>query len=68
MNETREIMTAEQAAELLAFTPEHVRRLARENRIPCRKIGKSWRFTKRQLLEWVEAGGTPRHQPSMALD
>ena len=68
MDDTREIMTAEQAAEFLGYVGATVRKLAREHRIPCRKVGKEWRFTRRQLLEWIETGGAVGHQPAMPLD
>ena len=68
MDDTREIMTADQAAEFIGYAPVTVRKLARERQIPCRKMGKEWRFTRRQLIEWIETGGTSGDQSAMALD
>jgi excisionase family DNA binding protein len=51
-----EVLTAEEAAEFLHFNPVTIRLKARSGKIPGRKIGKEWRFSRRQLLEWLEEG------------
>jgi excisionase family DNA binding protein len=50
----KEVLTAEEAAEFLGLNPVTVRLKARSGEIPGRKIGKEWRFSRRQLLEWLE--------------
>jgi excisionase family DNA binding protein len=55
----REILTTEQAAEYLQLSVETVKRKARAGRIPAAKIGREWRFSRRQLLEWVERQAIP---------
>ena len=52
----REVLTAEEAAEFLGFNPYTIREKARMGEIPGRKVGREWRFSRRQLLEWVEEG------------
>lgn len=59
---TREVLTVEQAAEFLGFSPYTVREKARLGEIPGRKVGREWRFSREQLLEWIREGETPRHQ------
>ena len=54
MNE--DILTVEQAAELLHLTPPTVRQMASRNLLPGRRIGKLWRFSRRKLVEFIEAG------------
>lgn len=56
MEKTREkeVLNVEEVAELLGFQPYTIREKAREGEIPGRKIGKEWRFSRRQLLEWLE--------------
>lgn len=56
MDEHPEIMRVSDAAEFLQCTEEHVRRLARRAELPARKIGSEWRFSRRQLLAYIEAG------------
>lgn len=59
-------MTTDEAAELLRYTTEYVRRLAREGRIPALKVGREWRFVESRLVEWIEQGcPSPQEQPSL---
>lgn len=51
----REVMNADQAAEFLGFSAYTLREKARAREIPGRKIGREWRFSRRQLLEWIES-------------
>jgi excisionase family DNA binding protein len=61
-----EVMNVGEVAQYLRYTEEHVRRLAREGKIPAAKPGRAWRFSRRQILEWIEAGCPP--QPTRLLD
>ena len=51
---TKDVLNAEEAAEFLGFNAYTVREKARLGEIPGRKIGREWRFSRRQLLEWIE--------------
>lgn len=51
---SKEVLNVEEVADLLGFQPYTIREKAREGEIPGRKIGKEWRFSRRQLLEWLE--------------
>lgn len=65
---TREVLTVEQAAEFLGFSPYTVREKARLGEIPGRKVGREWRFSREQLLEWIEEGETlPRRGPVVVV-
>jgi excisionase family DNA binding protein len=49
----RGILSVEEAAALLGFHPESVRRLARRGRIPAVKFGaRAWAFDSEELREW----------------
>ena len=49
----RGILSVEEAAALLGFHPESVRRLARRGGIPAVKFGvRAWVFDREELLEW----------------
>jgi len=52
----REVLNVEETAELLRFAPYTIREKAKDGEIPGRKIGGEWRFSRRQLLEWLEEG------------
>jgi excisionase family DNA binding protein len=49
-----EVLSAQEAAELLGAHVETIRRMARKGAIPAYKIGKDWRFRKTALLSWSE--------------
>src|SRR5215216_6380871 len=56
---TREVLNVDQAAEFLGFSAYTVREKARSGEIPGRKVGREWRFSREQLLEWLRAGKAP---------
>jgi excisionase family DNA binding protein len=53
-----EVLTLEEAAELLRVTPAALRLDAEAGRVPGREIGAEWRFSRAALLAWL-AGATP---------
>jgi excisionase family DNA binding protein len=57
---TREVLNVDQAAEFLGFSAYTVREKARTGEIPGRKVGREWRFSREQLLEWLRAGEAPK--------
>jgi excisionase family DNA binding protein len=48
-----EVMTVEEAAEFLRLSKDTVYALAREGRIPGRRVGTSWRFLKKGIEDWL---------------
>ncbi|WP_412028689.1 helix-turn-helix domain-containing protein [Deinococcus yunweiensis] len=40
------------AAQLLGISPGELRTLAAGGEVPALRLGKGWRFSRRQLLEW----------------
>jgi excisionase family DNA binding protein len=53
-----EVLTVEQAAELLQVEPDDVRALADGGELPGRRIGEEWRFLRSAVLAWL-GGSTP---------
>ena len=49
-----EVMDLEEAAAFLRATPETVKALAESQRIPARRVGEAWRFSRPALLEWLK--------------
>lgn len=47
-----EVMTREQAAELLQVNPHAIPRLVREG-LPAHRLGTQWRFRRSELLAWL---------------
>lgn len=66
----REVLTAEQAADLLQISPYGVRQLARNRRLPAVKVGREWRFLQSELLRWLRKPPTaaPPDEGSAWLD
>jgi len=52
-----EVLTSKAAAEFLSIHEKTLIKKARAGVIPAAKIGREWRFSRRQLVEWIEAGG-----------
>jgi excisionase family DNA binding protein len=51
--DVREVMTAEQLAELLQVDVKTVRQLAATGELPGRRIGRHWRFSRPAVLDWL---------------
>lgn len=56
MDEETDILTTPEAAELLRVGVHTIIREARAGRLPGRRIGKEWRFSRTGLLEWLNEG------------
>ena len=62
-----EVLDLDEAALLLRVRPEVVRELAEAHRIPARRVGDTWRFSRAALLEWLKDAqftGAPRIVPA----
>ena len=53
-----EILTIEEAIQFLKVGKTTLYRLARDGKVPARKIGREWRFVKSQLIEWINEKAT----------
>jgi len=50
-----EVLTLEEASELLKLSRSTLYNLARRGKVPARKVGRSWRFVKLNLIRWLES-------------
>jgi excisionase family DNA binding protein len=57
------LLTAEEAADRLRIHVKTLQKLAREQRVPCVRIGKYWRFRLSALDHWVAAQQNQTSQP-----
>ena len=48
-------MTAGEVADLIRIPVSTVNALARRGRIPGHRIGRTWRFVRREIEEWLLA-------------
>jgi excisionase family DNA binding protein len=51
-----EILDVEGAARVLGVSTRTIYALARKGEIPAMRVGREWRFTRRNLIEWVANG------------
>lgn len=56
MDNAQEILDSRGAARFFRVSRETVIREARAGRLPGRRIGKEWRFSRSALLEWLALG------------
>ena len=56
MADEPEILTPQEAAEFLRVPLLTVQRQAKAGRLPGRRVGKEWRFSRTVLLEWLAKG------------
>src|SRR5713101_1404723 len=54
--DSQEILTLSEAASLLRASPEDIEQLATQQRLPGRRIGTQWRFSRTALLSWLARG------------
>lgn len=62
MDEDDEILTVNEAAELLKVHPQVMRRWANEGIIPAGRAGRNWRFSRRAIIEWLFERGAGRQK------
>src|ERR671933_112650 len=62
----REILDVEGAAILLGVSTTTIYNLARKGEITATRVGREWRFSRANLIQWV-ANGTAADQLSVAL-
>jgi len=51
-----DVMTIKDVAQYLRLSEAKVYAMARDGSIPAFRIGKSWRFQKELLVEWIRNG------------
>jgi len=52
----KEVLTIEEAAELLGVSVKTFNKVLHSENIPGRKIGREWKFSRQALIEWIGAG------------
>jgi excisionase family DNA binding protein len=57
----REVLTAQQAAELLQVSVRTVLQLARDGQLRGHKVGRAWRFWREDVLAYVRGEQTVEH-------
>jgi excisionase family DNA binding protein len=48
-----DVLTLSEAAALLRCHPRTLRKMAADSKIPARRVGKLWRFSRTKLTDWL---------------
>ena len=62
----KEILDVEGAADVLGVSKTTIYKLARDGTIPATRVGREWRFSRNNLVKWIE-NGTQADQLTHAL-
>lgn len=60
----KEILTMEEAAELFNVSVKTFIKLLKEEKVPARKIGREWRFSRSALIGWLSVGDSQMYSAS----
>jgi excisionase family DNA binding protein len=63
-----EVLTLEEAAELLRVSVDDVRALVESGELPGRRIGATWRLTRTALLAWLADPSPAAKEPPVGHD
>lgn len=70
MNDSDQLLTVREVSIYLRVARSTVYRLAQDGRLPGRKVGGTWRFSRRSLDDWLLNQstdlGTPHPETSLA--
>ncbi|MCR4434853.1 MAG: methyltransferase domain-containing protein [Clostridiales bacterium] len=60
----KEILNMEEAAELFGVSIKTFIKLLKEEKVPARKIGREWRFSRKALIDWLSSGDSQAYSAS----
>ncbi len=53
-----EVLTLTEASRLVGVSDDRLKAEVEAGRLAGRRIGRTWRFSRRALMDWLEAGAT----------
>jgi excisionase family DNA binding protein len=53
-----EVLTLQETAAILKCHPKTLRLMAMEGKIPSRRVGRLWRFSRSKIREWLDGNNT----------
>lgn len=56
------ILDTKRAAQFLGVHPVTLRNLAMEGKVPCRKVGREWRFSVEHLTDWLKGDNSKQEE------
>jgi excisionase family DNA binding protein len=67
-NTQSDILTVDEAAELLKIPRSSVYKLAQQKRIPAQKVGRHWRFHRETLINWIAGKPVSGIRQTISID
>ena len=61
MSVPSELLTVDEVADFLRVKPSTVYEWAKQGKIPASKVGRLWRFSRKDVEAWVRNGGVQPH-------
>ena len=63
-----EVMTIYEVSEYLRIPISSLYRLAQYGKIPCRKVGRHWRFRREAIERWLEVTSVSKESNLSSVD
>lgn len=60
----KEILNMEEAADFFSVSIKTFIKLLKEEKVPARKIGREWRFSRQALVQWLSSGDSQQYTSS----
>ena len=60
METVREILNSQETADLLRVSRKTIFELVTRDRLPCRKVGREYRFVRETVLAWLQTASRQR--------
>jgi excisionase family DNA binding protein len=64
MDVDKEILNMDEASELFNVSIKTFIKLLKEEKVPARKIGREWRFSRQALIQWLSSGDSQQYSSS----
>jgi excisionase family DNA binding protein len=53
---TKAILNVDEAAALLGVSIKTFNKVLHQERVPARKVGREWKFSRQALIDWIGSG------------
>ena len=57
MSTLPDVLTLKEAAKFLRLHPSTIYTLSQKKKLPVKRVGGQWRYSRTRLSEWIKTGG-----------
>ena len=57
MSTLPDVLTLKEAAKFLRLHPSTIYTLSQKKKLPVKRVGGQWRYSRTKLMEWIRSGG-----------